>query len=376
MIEHFNYEEFLGYLKVELEDSDKRELNDLELLIDYYNDFPPSDFDDEDSTFFKEEIERLAQQQLPDIKKSLAEKEKDWLIIEGGKFKLGKGDEKQGNTLIDQLESNEKALIDTYFRDLGSHERIALTNLYEQKISKLGTDEERLDVLDKICNSYKYSSQTDDEYIRVLEKAGHLACSMNQQSCYEYFEKLAKIYRSNYEHDSSADKFNEAIKAATQTNEANDVLLRLTRSMRIQYELAGNEDKAAKAFIEESRLTRINNGQSSKGVLHFISDYCQNPEKVAWWALGLILFSSLIYACFGLVPSATSAEQSFFTGTNNCLRIIWDSTYFSVVTFTTLGYGDFSPSDGISRVMAKIEALGGLFFTSLFLVTLVRKYGR
>lgn len=39
----------------------------------------------------------------------------------------------------------------------------------------------------------------------------------------------------------------------------------------------------------------------------------------------------------------------------------WDYLYFSVVTITTLGYGDFSPI-GYARVIASIEAIFGLIF--------------
>lgn len=38
-----------------------------------------------------------------------------------------------------------------------------------------------------------------------------------------------------------------------------------------------------------------------------------------------------------------------------------EALYFSVVTITTLGYGDFTPS-GVSRLLAVVEAVAGLFF--------------
>ena len=50
--------------------------------------------------------------------------------------------------------------------------------------------------------------------------------------------------------------------------------------------------------------------------------------------------------------------------------------YFSVVTFTTLGYGDFSPVNAFTRLISSSEAICGLLLTSLFMVTVVRKYAR
>ena len=52
----------------------------------------------------------------------------------------------------------------------------------------------------------------------------------------------------------------------------------------------------------------------------------------------------------------------------NCL-------YFSVVTFTTLGYGDFQPAVGLSRFFASLEAIIGAFTMALFAYTLARKTG-
>ena len=47
-----------------------------------------------------------------------------------------------------------------------------------------------------------------------------------------------------------------------------------------------------------------------------------------------------------------------------------DALYFSIVTWTTLGYGDFSPTaDG--RMVASFEALFGLFFMACFVGFLV-----
>ena len=47
-----------------------------------------------------------------------------------------------------------------------------------------------------------------------------------------------------------------------------------------------------------------------------------------------------------------------------------DAMYFSMVTFTTLGYGDIQPV-GFCRMMAMSEALCGIFFTPVFVVFLV-----
>ena len=46
--------------------------------------------------------------------------------------------------------------------------------------------------------------------------------------------------------------------------------------------------------------------------------------------------------------------------------------YFSVVTFTTLGYGDFRPIGGC-KILASVEALFYIFFMALFIFAFARK---
>ena len=377
MLEDFDYNNFVKYLEEGLISSEHDAANDLELLIDYYHDYPPAGFDETDSDFFREEIERLAQRELVGLNSLLKEKENSWLIVDAGKYKLGQATISQvtGSLLEQNLSSEEFGLITTHFKELTKHERRSLLNLYHQKITKLGSEKEKLEVLKSLCNSYKYSIEDDDSYLNVLKGAGELSTELGESDSHKYFERSAKLYRGKYEHDESARQFSLAIEASKKNGKPKEDVLILTRSMRIQYELAGDEGKAASAFVEENKLKRLISGKSEVGILHHISDYCQNPEKVAYWALALILISTLFYAFFGLVPSGAD-KQSWFCGDESFGRVLWDAIYFSIVTFTTLGYGDFSPSDGISRIMANIQSLGGLVLTSLFLVTLVRKYGR
>ncbi|MBU7025782.1 MAG: two pore domain potassium channel family protein [Theionarchaea archaeon] len=49
--------------------------------------------------------------------------------------------------------------------------------------------------------------------------------------------------------------------------------------------------------------------------------------------------------------------------------------YYSIVTFTTLGYGDIHPL-GYSHIIASVEALTGAFFIALFVVVFARKMMR
>ncbi|MCB2167975.1 MAG: potassium channel family protein [Deltaproteobacteria bacterium] len=68
----------------------------------------------------------------------------------------------------------------------------------------------------------------------------------------------------------------------------------------------------------------------------------------------LILVFAVIYWRNGLVVSGSYREISFF-----------ESMYFSVTTWTTLGYGDMSPPDRIKHITS-IEALLGYMGTGIW----------
>ena len=60
---------------------------------------------------------------------------------------------------------------------------------------------------------------------------------------------------------------------------------------------------------------------------------------------------------------------------NNVTRNFPDSFYFSLITFTTLGYGDFRPLEGWGRILAGSEAFIGAFMMALFVYTFARRTG-
>lgn len=57
------------------------------------------------------------------------------------------------------------------------------------------------------------------------------------------------------------------------------------------------------------------------------------------------------------------------------LRAIWRAIYFSVVTFTSLGYGDIQPSYAGTYVTT-IEVTIGVVLIALFVGSIIRKLSR
>lgn len=84
--------------------------------------------------------------------------------------------------------------------------------------------------------------------------------------------------------------------------------------------------------------------------------YGEKPLRVAFVSGTVILSYAGVYTWFGAL-----AEKGFYT-----------ALYFSIVTFTTLGYGDLHPASAF-RLVAASEALVGLLLSGLFLFTLSRR---
>jgi hypothetical protein len=103
--------------------------------------------------------------------------------------------------------------------------------------------------------------------------------------------------------------------------------------------------------------------------------YGENSARVILFALSLIFSFAVLYFTFGIKgpehPIRLNPDLSFFPN----LAIFLEALYFSVVTFTTLGYGDISPI-GITRVFATVEAFLGSFSLAFFVVVFVKKMTR
>lgn len=103
--------------------------------------------------------------------------------------------------------------------------------------------------------------------------------------------------------------------------------------------------------------------------------YGESPIRVVFFSLALIFLCALIYFFTGIQYAGdyVGFQQSQTLAVN--VVAFLDCLYYSVVTFTTLGYGDFIPI-GMSRLVAASEAFTGSFTIALFVVVFVKKMTR
>jgi hypothetical protein len=99
--------------------------------------------------------------------------------------------------------------------------------------------------------------------------------------------------------------------------------------------------------------------------------YGERPVRVLLTAILVIVLCGLFYSsqfCH-LMEQGTVRRLSLSFG---------DGIYFSVITFTTVGYGEMypAPTDLLTRMMVMFEAFSGVFLMPMFVVCLAKRFSR
>lgn len=138
------------------------------------------------------------------------------------------------------------------------------------------------------------------------------------------------------------------------------------------YEKGFYEDASWAAYrgltMERKHLFKAKNlNYISSLLMDLLSGYTEKPDRVVLSALGMIIFFGVVYFFMDAVrPTADLALGR--TG-------FWDCIYFSFMTFTTVGFGDFIPRAGFwIKALVGVEAFSGPFMAGLFIFTLTRRY--
>lgn len=152
------------------------------------------------------------------------------------------------------------------------------------------------------------------------------------------------------------------------------------RNLRLHLEKAGLFEQAGQFFHREMVMRRLQMPPRSarrlmSWMVDLFSGYGEKPLNVVLFSMGLIGFCALLYFLVGVRHGDLSLGLALERGLLANLKDLLNCFYFSVVTFTTLGYGDISPH-GLARPIAAFEAFVGSFTMALFVVVFVKKMTR
>lgn len=205
------------------------------------------------------------------------------------------------------------------------------------------------------------------------------SCNFENSNCSEINLQGAKLTNLNFT--------NAIIKnmsfSATTIDEATTFGKILKSEKEGNFHLAALEYKQIKEIFKNSNLHDIADKFHYKGMVSKRKTYKKtNPLRWTNYIFGDLLCkygTSLIHVLIGTL--IVIAICAFLYTLNDSLLFnyqsiknpsFWDSLYFSLVTFTTLGYGDFH-AIGIMRFVAGFESFIGACMMSLFTVIMARK---
>jgi len=174
---------------------------------------------------------------------------------------------------------------------------------------------------------------------------------------FEYASLLYKYAAINYERDMESFNFSNCFYRSRECYRK-FLTRQLISPKKIQQITKTNEKRGARSFIRHVFSWLI------LSFSYLIWGHGERPVR-AFFSWLFVVFSSAFFYRLGYLFKNGSVYKPNFL----------DALYFSIITFTTVGYGDISPT-GFSKVVVTIELLCGLLFVPLFLIGLSRKYLR
>ncbi|XGI83038.1 pentapeptide repeat-containing protein [Halorutilales archaeon Cl-col2-1] len=102
--------------------------------------------------------------------------------------------------------------------------------------------------------------------------------------------------------------------------------------------------------------------------------YGESPWRVIAWSLGIIFSFALLYPLGGWMKPADSDPITYAQIVSNPIEIL-NSVYYSTLTYTALGFGDFQPV-GLGRLLTTLETGFGAVMLALLVFILGRRAAR
>lgn len=142
------------------------------------------------------------------------------------------------------------------------------------------------------------------------------------------------------------------------------------RNLKNYFRQEGLYDESGQFYYREKLMDKKLYSQNKRwikwiinNIFRYLAGYGEHPLWVLiWWGIIIAIFGSVFWITGGVVRDGDP--------------IIWyENYYFSVVTFTTLGFGDLQPQSNMPlvQICAMIEAVTGAFMMALFVLTFGRK---
>lgn len=113
----------------------------------------------------------------------------------------------------------------------------------------------------------------------------------------------------------------------------------------------------------------------------YLTRHGESLQRILAISAGVVLMSTLLYPVpwGGGITSGVDQltfQWSLERGLSGNIPVLLRSLYFSVITFSTIGYGDHYPDGPLSRLLVGFESLSGAILIALFIFVLGRRTAR
>lgn len=244
----------------------------------------------------------------------------------------------------------------------------------------------------KINNCDFYKTNFENAHCFKVDFSGSSLMKANFSNANLHFANLqnCNLLGTNFEHAKLENVlWDEKIIQEREAHKSNDLEEKndyyqqaeeIYRNLRKITEADGLFETAGWFFQKEMKMRRKQMPKYSfrrfmSKLVEFSCGYGERPLRIVLISALVIILFSFIFFLTGLNYNDEIIMFSFSNSFIENISNFSNSLYFSVVTFTTLGYGDILPM-GISKLFAGIEALLGGFILALFVVVFVKKMTR
>ncbi|CAD6494233.1 MAG: Pentapeptide repeats (9 copies) [Candidatus Argoarchaeum ethanivorans] len=237
--------------------------------------------------------------------------------------------------------------------------------------------------------SFEYTFFSESTQIRLHPKCNLSKASFNGSNCDRVDFSGSKWSADNkgeiiiFEEKEGIKHHNERVIDYQATEE-------IYRRLKQSHQRFGDHARAGKFYYREMESRRKHQKETKQwvnwiwnGILRFTCGYGERPLYTIFLS-GLIILLLAFFYLFGGIVHITNGTETIINYdlatrlTPNLTQLFHDflwALYTSIVTFTSLGYGDLHPT-GWSRLAASIEVCIGVFMVALFLFVFTRKMVR
>jgi hypothetical protein len=306
--------------------------------------------------------------QAMDVKKIILEDETLWR----------EGNREESNNITSKLEARAKKGIVMEGFQLS---RLDLRNIYlvnnnaKNGFKFVNSDFYRSDLESAHCFKVDFSGCS---LMKANFKYANLHCA-NLENCNLLG---ANFEHAKLEHIHWGDEIlqEKMVKNASNAEERNDLYEQaeeIYRHLRKVTEDEGLFDLSGRFFRKEmvarrKQLPLLSSSRLLSKIVDLFCGYGEEPLKIIAFTWLAIMIYAVIYLFSGLNYAGEVIKFDMSAGVSENISHLLDTLYFSIITFTTLGYGDITPQ-GFSRFLASTEALMGSFSLALFVVVFVKK---